>query len=356
MKGIAVILFVLLFSNVNSQLNESNFDPKKIRVKLISIPIKDIEKINSVFPLKDIEIADGRFDNSLGYIKSLGTGELLNLQVKNTTEIKEYLLSHFAISTSDSAYKVLCVLKKIILSNNIYIYEDGKDNKTKNEFSVKSGAIIKVDFFVAIEDRFIPLYRFDSTITGTKKISQEMAQEYLSQALTASLKKLQSIQWTTIKTKGKKYARTSIDSSINKTFDLALYNTPAKGVYNSFSDFLNNKPNTNEYSITKTAKGDFLYTKDSKNIEILRTDIWGYCDGKDFYIYSAENFFKLCPSGRSFIVYGAKDYSSSRAFRLNVGWIDLLAPNSAYAKTKTKKVYSLIHEPLILDMDTGELF
>jgi hypothetical protein len=150
--------------------------------------------------------------------------------------------------------------------------------------------------------------------------------------------------------------RSTIDSLVLKSLDIPVFKLPVKGVYFKFEDFINNKPPITEYSVLSTDKADFLYLKSANNNETLQENIWGYCDGKDFFVYAAENFFKLHQTGKTFAIYGAKDYRNVRVFRMNFAAIDAVLPNSTYSKSRTRSRYKLVHETLILDMETGELF
>ena len=355
MRVLISAILIFLFSDLNSQFSEATFDPARMKSKTISISQKYLTEVTPPFPIRNIEVIDGRFDTTVGYMRNSEFRDFYKVNLKSIDEIRTYFLSHIPVTATGDGHTVLCVVKKILLSNHIYLSENDKTGHVKNNYSVTSGALGKLEFFVSDENSFIPLYRFETTIAGDAGVSMA-GPEYLGELLTAAIKKLETVPWATLKNKGKRFTRNAIDSSILNTFDLSLYKTPAKGVYKTFSDFINNKPLDIEYSIEKTGKADFLYVKDGKNRETLRTDFWGYCDGKDFFIYSAENFFKLHPTGKTFSVYGAKDYQTVRTLRLNFALIDVAMPNSAYSKSRTKSKYTLIHETLLLDMETGELF
>ncbi|MFQ3575461.1 MAG: hypothetical protein SNJ77_03405 [Cytophagales bacterium] len=74
---------------------------------------------------------------------------------------------------------------------------------------------------------------------------------------------------------------------------------PKKGIYLSFKDFVNNEPNIeerfdviydNEKKEARLAKkdGKFYYYNEENQIIYITTQVWGFCDGKDFY--KKENF------------------------------------------------------------------
>lgn len=89
---------------------------------------------------------------------------------------------------------------------------------------------------------------------------------------------------------------------------------------------------------------------------MLFTDLWGYSDGQDIFIFSANNYFKLHRSNNSFKIYGARDFTAKRNLRANFGLMDIAIPNSNYAKSKTATKYHLVKSFFQLDMETGELY
>jgi hypothetical protein len=155
----------------------------------------------------------------------------------------------------------------------------------------------------------------------------------------------------------KRLSLSAINTFNDKRFQRAiLTDAPKKGIFLSFEDFLANRPSTIEFSIDKNNKGDYLYTKNAKGEEQLITDLWGYSDGTDLFIFSANNYFKLNKVYNSFRVYGAKEYAAKRTANLNSRGVDFIDPESNYSKGRTTKKYYLDHDYLQLDMDSGELF
>jgi hypothetical protein len=106
-----------------------------------------------------------------------------------------------------------------------------------------------------------------------------------------------------------------------------------------------------DFVVNKDKKGDFLYIKKQ-----LVTELWGYSDGKDCYIFSANKYFKLYRAVNSFRFYGAKDLTSVRTIKLNAGLADLINPNSNYSKGQTGSMYTLVKTYLQLDMDDGKIY
>lgn len=320
------------------------------------------KKVLPAFHVSSIDVFDMRFDTvSVGFTKHLTYNNRGELRIKNGLAVaaKKIFLGMIDSSNrkTDTA-RLVCFIKKLVLSDQIFVEgtEEVKGTSKKFDKTDFAGVVTLIEVYANQHNNYYPLYRFDTTITGLKNLSTEGA-FYISDALASCLQKLSGLDWQKIKTKGKVLNIETINSHYSSRQRIpALSETPSKGVYFSFEQFLENKPAVTEFSYEKSEKGDFLYIKNKKGEDSLCIDIWGYCDGKDRFVYSASNFFKLERERNSFSFYGAKEYSSSRNLRLNVGLLDLISPNSGYSKTKTNNDYKLVKSYLQVDMDTGEFY
>jgi hypothetical protein len=125
-------------------------------------------------------------------------------------------------------------IKKLLLSNYIFvdnISEKVKLTSRKLDAGDKSGLLLLVEFYIKKDDLFIPLCRFDITLTGNKDIDMQ-ASTYLAEALSGSLQKTTTINWTKTLALGKKLRWEDISKFNTQRMDLpVLYNPPAKGIY-----------------------------------------------------------------------------------------------------------------------------
>lgn len=134
MKISLAILSVLAFSTVYGQ-KEVNPDDGKIDFNrfwsnTIVLPKPDTI-ISPGFSIADIVIIDNRFDTStLGFMQRGYPDTRRFLKLKNGTskEIRDYFLSVFDPSKIDttSAYTLICIIKKLWLSDEIYTSGDEK--------------------------------------------------------------------------------------------------------------------------------------------------------------------------------------------------------------------------------------
>jgi hypothetical protein len=356
-----LLLTCMLSLNGFSQDKEEKIEFENPEVKLIRLQAP-LQRIRPAFPVSDVKLYDNRTDTSCLGVLQLNTHQLVVLQLQKGTvvELKEYYSRLIdTLYNQDLHPELHVVLQKLIVSDHILqnnYTEDQKLLSRKLDGEEQSGVMMIVEFYAKTGDDFIPLFRFDSTITGHKSITRA-ASDYLEQAMTASIFKLRTINWDRINRYGKKLKWENVESFNRERSTAPVLNSPIqKGLYMTFHDFRNNKPVKKEFTVETGKKGDFLYVKNEKGEDVLITGLWGYSDGKDCYIFSANNYFRLHRSGGGFKIYGAKDLSRLRMPTANVRLIDLVTPNSNNSKAQTRSKYYLVKNCLLLDMDSGELF
>ncbi|MBX3257917.1 MAG: hypothetical protein KF862_27550 [Chitinophagaceae bacterium] len=312
--------------------------------------------------LSDIIVEDNRFDTStLGFMHkgSVDMESLIKFKNGFSNEICNYLVNSIDrpdSATSTTSYKLICFIKKLWLTDEIY----EKEEKKNLPASIQSGIIFRAEYWVEKENVYIPLYRFDTTITRDKNIYRS-GNNYIEEALMFSLSKLSSFTENKIEQIKSKYSRSEIEQNNKRRFDLPiLTDTLRRGIYITFEEFKNNQPSIKEFTIKPDKKDDALYVTDEKGKEVLLRELYGYTDGKDIFISSAGNFFRLYRSGNSFNVYGIKSLKKVRDLRVvesGVAGIGLGASQVPFFPTGTKSgyIYKLRPAPFQLDMETGEI-
>lgn len=360
-KAVSPGAFFFLSLSCLAQKDENKIDINEFDVKHISL-LPPSQKIELTVPVSAIVVFDSRFDTSgLGIVKNNISTELKIIRLKKSLshEIKNYyeqlaiLLEH-----ENAGIELNCFIKKLILSDHIYTdnSEEQKLSSRKFDADELGGILFTAEFYAKLKDIYIPLCRFDTIITGDQNIFRA-GDTYLSMALNAGMKKLSLANWEKIKIAGKKLSWQDINNFYATRLSLPILNNPpVKGIYFSFDDFKNNSPSPREFTVDKNKTGDFLYLKNEKGEDILCTDLWGYSDGKDMFMFSATNYFKLHRTHNSFKIYGAKEFTARRNIRANFGLIDIVSPNSNYAKAQTRNKYYLVKSFFQLDMETGELY
>ena len=358
------LLFLLLLTIPIPDLMGQGNDPKINFDKPALVylrPASSATRIKPALPIANILAHDRRFDTTmLGITKSpqhYYSVVVFNNGIEN--ELESFFRTTMDTMIEPDPVELHCFIKKLILSDHIFVNNKNEEEKLaskKFDTGEKSGLIMTLEFYAKVQHDFLALCRFDTTLVGVREIGKA-GHWYLSEALSASLRKLEHINWKKISTQGKKLNYAEIEKHYQQRVKAPILETePSKGIYLSFADFKNNKVLNRNFKVEHSKKGDFLYLINEKGEDVLFTDLWGYSDGKDAYIYSANNYFKLYRSGRSFRIYGAKDLASRKNLRMNAGLLDLINPNSNYTGGKRSTEYFLIKTCLQLDLETGELY
>ena len=365
-----VFIYSLLLLLSISCVAQKPTNPDKVKVdfnrfwsKTFTLPAPDTI-FTPGFPIGDVKVIDRRFDTTtLGFMQKgfPDTRRILKLKNGTTAGIRNYIISSLPELHSDSAllsYQLICNIKKLWLSDEIYTTEqdDEHRNSPKQNAPKESGIILRLEFVLKSNDQYIPLCRFDTTITGEHPIYRD-GDQYISHSLAASLQKLSTqSSGNTIAIK-KKFNGNEINNYHASRFNIPILTEKTrKGVYLTFEAFRNNSPSIKNYRVSSDKKSDYLYTINEAGQETLIRDIYGYSDGEDIFLYSAGNFFRLYRTGNTFNMYGAKSLKKIRQY-ITTEKILLMGLNpETFSKNNTKVSYELKLHPYQLDMETGVLY
>ena len=246
-------------------------------------------------------------------------------------------------------------VKKLRLSNEVTpkIYKDGHVGQPNEGW--EKGVIIKIEYFLQKDSLFTPLYRFDSIIILKERL-RSYAHEYISSALQVSLVKLFSINLDAALYSKNKILLSDIIRVNRQGHDLPVYiNTKKqKGVYTTFNEFKMNAPSLADYEFRRGKMGDILYVKENGSESPVR-NVWGYCDGENFFINSGDKYSQLISTGYSFYFQGIKAITR-KAKHI---WMQSLALNGLNYATDTGPKETAFKKKLKyyqVDMETGEVY
>lgn len=305
-------------------------------------------------PVSSVEMHDIRFDTT--YIglanRTYGQPQFMRLS-SGGKELADQFNS--CIRTGPDTAVLHCFIRKLFLTDHINVKNSEDVRMASPDFDKNemSGVFLTVDFYEQRGDVYQPLFRFDTTVASYIRINKK-GYGYLEEAIRASIAKAGRQDWSRIRQRAPKLTRLYIDSVHASRIALPALNTsPVKGIFYTFNDFKQNTPSTEDFTIDRGKKGDFLYLRNAKQEEILQKDIWGYCDGEYSYIYSAGNFFKLHRTGNGFTLYGAKELTGDKR------WNPTAAPvqgGGVYVGSSPKTVYILEKKLFQLDMESGKIY
>jgi len=312
-----------------------------------------------------IKIIDARDDSSeIGYCYSEG-GYYYNGyadKIKNkcyrimpsvqqgiTTWCTNYLRINKQDSTGNT---LLVVIKRFWISSDAAPILLLNDKKGQPAEGFDAGVLTKMEFYLKKDSVFYPLYRFDSVLTISKRLPQ-YAGYYITEALKKSLDKLFNINWTNISRKKIKLSFVEIELENKKTTKVAILNDSAfkKGVYKNFEEFKMNSPSIAEYELREGKMGDVLYVKENAK-EYPERNAWGYCNGTDLFINSADKYSKLIKRQNTFYFAGIKGIARKSKHDFFYTSFLNLATNTGRKHTsfsQTIKFYKV-------DMETGEVY
>lgn len=354
--GIVFILctFFSVQNSCFSQNNTADIDYPKMEVRLIELAVSGQKQ---KLPVSSIVVHDSRYDTTaVGFLKTTNNA-LLKLRLKNGAEkdIADYYSQLLSIDTANQENTVLhCYIKKLQLTDAIMVDDKRRHGVTAPHIEEKSGIHFKVEFYTQQTNVFVALFRFDTTFYGDPTIWTAGA-AYLEQALMASINKAARLNWKQTILQGKRLSQEDIISYNENRFQIpALQETPAKGVYPNFEAFLQNKPLEVSFSVKNRKQKDQLLVKGQNGKDSSIVEFWGYCDGKDRYILSAQNFFKLTRNANGFLLYGVNRIKSGYV-SFPVVYESLGAIGTMISTPRFKKNLSNQHI-FQLDMETGNIY
>ncbi|MGN6492125.1 MAG: hypothetical protein ACTHLE_09040 [Agriterribacter sp.] len=320
--------------------------------------------ISAPINISGFRVIDARFDTAtIGFMQRGVPDTRRKLKLTNGTvaDIQSFLTASVAKTgntTSGEAHEILCVIKKLWLSDGIYTREGIPSAKGENtvRLNVMSGIMLQMDFFASSHNEYVPLYQYDTTMVGAAGIFRQGG-SYIATALAASLGKLSQFTNGRISSIKKRLSYRGIEEYYQARFAIPILSqTPLKGVYMSFEEFKNNQPSITAYRIVPNEKTDELYAIDKTGNETLLRDAFGFCNGSDIWVAGANNFFKLHRAHQTFNIYGAKSMRKSRMYFNANKFLPTGIDPEIRSKNSSFVIYRLTHHPYQLDMETGDFF
>jgi hypothetical protein len=350
-----------VFAQAHNLYTSEDHDLRNFSRIAISMP-KPTSKIR-LQNISSLEVIDARADtSSVGFMqkKYINTFFLV-LPNGLKTKTNEFINDYFSFDKKDSNGNIVMVIKKLWLTDELSLLENEYVNNERKSVENKytSGAKIKIEFYFSKGVDYYALYRYDTTLNNIGNI-EKSGSAYLYDAFVGSLSKLINIVNHGINVENRrKLSWDQIEKHNAKDFDLPVLKDAAlkKGVYSTFEEFKNNNPSQKNFEIQEDAISDLLYILESDGSKYIARNIWGYCDGKNAYVKSADNFFVLQRIENAFYIYGSKRIIKKHYTLVSpekhISSSDSVSNNST--TDYTKSFFKLVLEPLQLDWDTGKL-
>jgi len=385
-KNIVLLVFInfcLLATQAQTakSYKKEDFDVHHFRVKKISIAAP--EHLLEIKNMQGIAVMDLRADTSMaGFMQKkivdpvpglfnsaeIQTEQRINkkptfISLREGLQQETIQFAQHAIRFPDdsSLPGILMVIKKLWLSDELNLNGHSYvNNRFAGPASLDvwtSGIDVKIEFYLHDGNFFYPMYRYDSVISKTLTIS-EYGPQYIALALRLSMQKLAQMDTKVPAIMNKtKFSLSEINLHIQSEYNVpALRDTAFKqGVYMSFNEFKNNNPSKADFELKKDRRADIVYIKQQDGTDYVARNIWGYCDGKNVYVASADNFFLLQRVANAFYIFGAKNARANegRNGGSTGSYNNAAGSNPPFQYTSVRTAIQL--EPFQLDWSTGKL-
>jgi hypothetical protein len=340
-----VLLLAGLCKNVNGQ---RRYNADKLRSHTIILP-EPLSAQAKSFSL--ITVADKRFDTGkAGFISDGDRQRILLLNRGVQDEVQHYLSKH--TQNNDGLPQLLYVLRTLWLhelkAGELKVDEDEDEKK------IITQCVAKIEVFLVKEDSCQALLRID-TIAQQQSFLRVSGAGMVAGILDESLKKIRQLDL-----ENHVFRKTKIAfGDLMKLYDQRTAaprlrsDSLQRGVYLTFSDFLQNTPKPYTFVLEQDEVGDFLYLEENGN-QRLFTNFWGFCDGKMHFIKVGGSFFPLVRDGNAYSFYGclqpihnAKPRSRNRVARY--------ALFGVFGDVHSNRLVNFLR-PMQVDMETGKVY
>jgi hypothetical protein len=308
------------------------------------------------FPFSYIEVVDARLDSAkLGFHRPrMSKVALLYTTDSSLHHEASRLLNHYFQRNLDpqSGNQLLVCIKKLWVTDfNRYELESDR------EMNLVMSLHLKAEIYLKSGENYFPARRIDTVISSNRL--QKFAVDYFIQhALVMTVEDVQHADFGSI-TKRRSIERRRIDSfNMANSYPLVQTVTPQKGVYLNFSEFKNNRPGYKEFDIKFEKLLDVMYVKEVDGKFYAKKNVWGFYNGRNFFIRMGNNYFPLFRQQQTWEFFGS---NSIRDRQINTGTLlgntavpfafgFLVAGAAENIKVNSKLVRL---RPFQLDMETG---
>lgn len=307
--------------------------------------------------INKLVILDARTDTTnVGYTPEKSP-KLFCFKKSFSNELSDWYYSYLNIKQNNASGHTLFInVKKLRLSDEAVpvMTPDNKSSQPKNGWL--RGVVAKLEFFIQQDSLYIPLYRFDSIVPFKGHPEKDIAL-YFNETLKLSVKKLFTIDPVSGLISKRNITLKDILRTNREIYDLPVMKPQyEKGVYLSFNDFKNNKITWADFELRSSTKGDMIFVKEHGS-ESPQRNVWGFCDGKNFYIRSADLYSRLIQTGNTFYFQGIKSvrlYGDMRPTAEQIIYSGFFGPR--LTNNSSKLMYYIEPKYYQLDMETGAIY
>jgi hypothetical protein len=307
-------------------------------------------KTETPIPFGNVTVADYRYDSTKEGFIYKKTGFYI-FRIKEGAP--RFLESKFQQATfRDKTKPDLMIILRAFWLRDIKSGELGGQDQADR--SNVCQFIVKFDTYLVTGNDYQAIFRVDTVFTKIGYLS-ENADELVMNALKYSMVKLSSVDTENIKLRKNRFTQKEIFNQYNKNHikSMNIEVAPKRGLYLSFTDFLNNTVTPIDFIIEETSMADCLYIveKDEKK---LFTNFWGFADRGQKYIRVGTNFFPLTRDDGTFSFWGCLRATHANATK-SENKITRFALFGVFGELHNSRLQNLLH-PLQVDMETGNVY
>lgn len=298
-----VVILSYLCSAQKALLGEVE-NPDASKYKPLHVELEGKNKYSAPVHFAHVIIIDGRADKSkMGVTRAGDKPENRRIVfAKDFTSYLEEKINKLCSHSSVAADTVIYII------NNAWLYQTLSRGSFLKQQALgisndwNSNCFLNIDCYLARNSNYKLICNIDTVVTSRGWLPNQ-CNHILSEAFSGAISFSDSIF------ANKLYSNTEIDQERFKNLLLTRLDHPilkaekfSKGFYNSYEDFLNN----NIYS----AEPEVYYKENKRHVKsktvpdsVIR-NVWGFCDGENFFINIEGAFFKLIRSGNTFDLMG----------------------------------------------------
>ena len=297
-----------------------------------------------------INIIDSRYDTTkIGYAPKGNSHKKLTVEPAFSTGIQNSLntslRSNFDMSNENS---LLIVIKKFWIKNAFL--------KKQTEYG--SQCIVKLELYLNKDSAYFPLIRIDTIFTHDDPLKTNGSQLVML-PFEQSLIQLEKINFEKVLSSRKLWWK-DIEEFNGVRFRKPIYSAILqKGMYLTFKDFLENRPDNRPFEINFGKLTDQLYLTGEDDKKVF-TEFWAVYDGNKLYINSGLNFYELVRTDKGFEFWGNEEvirHSSQPTFRSESNSAESIAKGMAnYGMEKVLSTKKNSLKPFQVNMENGTVY
>jgi len=270
-------------------------------------------------PFKKIIVVDKRFDTTkTGYTHDNISNQYSKIILQKSWS--EILNEYFRYNLDTNSHQTLFIVIQTFWMQNGTLAEvqrAKKVNEVYKQAKDRGGSCTaELDVFVQSDSSFQALFKIDTTFLSLSNYNRNKLDNFFFLPFDSIATKINSLSVPQNILNKRKIKLDEINNVYNNRFKMPVLKqiTPEKGVFLSFQDFKENRPNFTQFGLKKGDLSDEVYILNNGKEEIIEK-YWGYFDGSGLYIRLGANAFKAVRQQNTFELVGFQHINLYRNYQ-----------------------------------------